>query len=154
MWQPGRQGTGYRKWRLAQGRSWDLWLIDYPRGSSIPEHVDPVPGKRHYRLNLRLWGEDVFEGQALGQLGRLTFFRPDVMPHSVRRVGSRRLVLSFGWVRGLAPLQRGSFLSSHSQKVMTAKIGMTTIHPAEAGQASRSATVSSPSCGACPKRAS
>ncbi len=27
-WQPGRQGTGYRKLLLAQGRRWDLYVLD------------------------------------------------------------------------------------------------------------------------------
>src|SRR5258708_15512001 len=48
-WEAGRQGTGYRKLRLGRGRRWDLYLIDYPPGTSIPEHVDPVPGRRHWR---------------------------------------------------------------------------------------------------------
>jgi hypothetical protein len=96
-WEPGRQGTGYRKLRLASGRRWDLYVIDYPPGTAIPEHTDPVPGRRHFRTNLRLWGADAYVGGALLRLGPLVVFRPDVMPHGVRDVGSRRrVVLSFG----------------------------------------------------------
>lgn len=98
-WQQGRQGTGYRKLLVAQGRTWDCWLIDYPAGTHIPEHTDPVEGRRHYRLNVRLLGEDTFAGRAIARVGRATLFRPDVAPHSVGRVSSRRLVLSVGWVR-------------------------------------------------------
>jgi hypothetical protein len=95
-WQPGRQGTGYRKLLLAQGRRWDLYVIDYPPGSSIPTHVDPVPGRHHWRANLVLWGERIFQGESVLHAGPLVVFRPDVTPHAVARVGRRRVVLSFG----------------------------------------------------------
>jgi hypothetical protein len=95
-WQPGRQGTGYRKLLLAQGRRWDLYVLDYPRGTSIPTHVDPVPGRRHWRANLVLWGERSFQGAAVLRIGPLVVFRPDVTPHAVEQVTRRRVVLSFG----------------------------------------------------------
>jgi hypothetical protein len=95
-WQPGRQGTGYRKLLLAQGRRWDLYVLDYPQGTSIPTHVDPVPGRRHWRANLVVWGERAFEGDGALQIGPLVVFRPDVTPHGVSRVTRRRIVLSFG----------------------------------------------------------
>jgi hypothetical protein len=95
-WQPGRQGTGYRKLLLAQGRRWDLYVLDYPPCTSIPTHVDPVPGRRHWRANLLVWGERAFEGAAVMRIGPLVVFRPDVTPHGVARVTRRRLVLSFG----------------------------------------------------------
>jgi hypothetical protein len=96
-WQPGRQGTGYRKLLLAQGRRWDLYVLDYPPSTSIPTHVDPVPGRRHWRANLVVWGERAFEGNALLRLGPLVVFRPDVTPHAVMRVSRRRVVLSLGF---------------------------------------------------------
>jgi hypothetical protein len=95
-WQVGRQGTGYRKLLLAQGRRWDLYVIDYPPGTSIPRHVDPVAGRQHWRANLRLWGEDAFDGEAVFRLGPLVVFRPDVMPHAVATVRRRRVLVSFG----------------------------------------------------------
>jgi hypothetical protein len=95
-WQAGRHGTGYRKLRLAQGKRWDLYVLDYPPGTSIPTHVDPVPGRRHWRANLVLWGERTFRGDAVVHLGPLVVFRPDVTPHAVDRVARRRVVLSFG----------------------------------------------------------
>jgi hypothetical protein len=100
-WLAGRQGTGYRKLLLAQGSFWDAWLLDYPTGSEIPLHTDPVAGKRHFRVNIVLkrgtGGE--FRGETLLRLGRLTVFRPDIAPHSVACVGKRRrVVLSLGWV--------------------------------------------------------
>jgi hypothetical protein len=95
-WTPGRQGTGYRKLLLAQGRRFDLYVIDYPPGTSVPTHVDPVPGRRHWRANLRLWGDDAFDGDAVVRFGRLVVFRPDVTPHAVSTVRRRRVVLSLG----------------------------------------------------------
>lgn len=95
-WERGRQGTGYWKLRLASGRSWDLYVIDYPVGTSIPTHTDPVPGRRHWRANFRLLGEDNFEGEASFRLGRLIVFRPDITPHAVATVRRRRVLLSFG----------------------------------------------------------
>ena len=95
-WQPGRQGTGYRKLLLAQGRHWDLYVLDYPAGTAIPTHTEPVPGRRHWRANLVVRGERTFQGDAVLRLGPLVVFRPDVTPHSVGRVARRRVVLSFG----------------------------------------------------------
>ena len=95
-WQPGSQGTGYRKLLVARGRRWDLYVLDYPSGTSIPTHVDPVPGRRHWRANLVMWGERAFDGDAVLRLGPLVLFRPDVMPHGVTKVSRRRVVLSFG----------------------------------------------------------
>ena len=95
-WQPGRQGTGYRKLLVAHGRRWDLYVLDYPPGTSIPTHVDPLPGRRHWRANLVMWGERAFEGNAVLRFGPLVLFRPDLMPHGVAKVSRRRVVLSFG----------------------------------------------------------
>ena len=96
-WQQGRQGTGYRKLLLATGRRWDLYLIDYPPGSSVPVHADPVAGHRHWRANIVLMGDvHAFAGTSVFRVGRLIVFRPDIMPHAVAQVSRRRVVLSFG----------------------------------------------------------
>lgn len=71
-------------------------MLDYPPGTAIPAHVDPVPGRRHWRANVVLWGERAFEGDAVLRVGPLVVFRPDVMPHGVANVSRRRVVLSFG----------------------------------------------------------
>ena len=98
-WELGRQGTGYRKLKLLTGKSFDCYLIDYPPGTHIPIHVDPVPGFCHFRINLLLLGEDKFIGETILSFGKVKFFRPDIMPHSVEEVSTRRIVLSIGWVR-------------------------------------------------------
>lgn len=99
-WSPGRQGTGYSKLRLGSGASWDLWLLRYPAGIGIPAHVDPVPGKRHYRVNLALWsgGSRLVCDHQCFRLGPLTVFRSD-RRHLVRAGYGSRLVLSLGLVR-------------------------------------------------------
>lgn len=98
-WELGRQGTGYFKKLLLQGPWFDLWLLKYPVGTQIPVHTDPVPGKRHYRLNIVLKGEQAFKGNAIFRWGPVVLFRPDITPHYVSEVSRERLVLSFGWVR-------------------------------------------------------
>jgi hypothetical protein len=120
-WAPGRQGGGYRKLLLARGRSWDAYVLDYPPGSGVSVHRDPVDGRRHYRLNVVLRGAlDAFYVAHLASLERLTYrkvparwsrrvrsalggrvvlFRPDQTPHGVEPGTKRRVVLSVGWVR-------------------------------------------------------
>ena len=96
-WQDGRQVTGYKKLLLAQvGHFFDVYLIDYPEGSSIPEHTDLIPGRSHYRLNIRLRGADTFRGRAIARFGRVIFFRSD-RSHRVEAHFRRRTVLSFGF---------------------------------------------------------
>ena len=95
-WEQGRQGTGYRKFLIACGERWDCYLLDYPPGTHVPPHTDPVPGRRHFRCNLVLWGERAFEGRAVLRAGPLVIFRSDVTIHSVKKVTRRRLVLSIG----------------------------------------------------------
>lgn len=97
-WEAGRQGTGYRKLRLHQGSRWDAYLIDYPPGHGIPRHTDPVPGRRHLRINLamRTGGSRLSaDSPLLSVANRLEVFWSD-RPHSVSAGRGRRLVLSIG----------------------------------------------------------
>jgi hypothetical protein len=102
-WLPGRQSTGYRKLLLASGATWDAYLIDYPCGSFVPPHRDPVDGeKQHYRLNVTIYGDPkAFWAWGRGvvrRFGRFVLFRPDRDTHGVYVVAQRRLVLSIGWI--------------------------------------------------------
>ena len=90
-WQEGRQKTGYFKLPLLSGKAWDSYILKYPVGSFIPPHYDKVEGKRHYRLNIVLWGKMFFEP-------RINFFRPDLVMHDVPKVWKPRYVFSIGWV--------------------------------------------------------
>ena len=97
-WEQGRQGTGYRKMTVAQGKWWDLHLIDYPRGIYIPWHVDTIDGKRHLRINLalRTGGSKLFAEETLFRFReRLVVFYSDRF-HVVTPTESRRFVVSIG----------------------------------------------------------
>lgn len=105
-WENGRGNEYYSKKLLFRiPKFMDCWLIKYAKGAGIGWHVDRVPGKKHYRLNIALinggefWIKDGKPGIRHVK-GRVIFFRPDTHSHSVKVVGEnqRRLVLSFGWI--------------------------------------------------------
>lgn len=107
MWENGRQGTGYLKfklinrWRFFSKYKWDLYLLHYPIGSNIPRHRDPVPNHKHYRLNIYLWnavgGGIPLHDDVIINNRFFTLFRPDICTHSVSPVvKGTRYVLSFG----------------------------------------------------------
>lgn len=117
-WERGRQyttgpnaKTGYFKKLLARGKTWDVWLIDYPEGVGLATHIDPVKAKEHHRLNIRLMGPEgliavVFDWNRHAYMRRyfwriITYFRPDTTFHCVLPSDKRRLVLSIGWTRDL-----------------------------------------------------
>jgi hypothetical protein len=110
VWERGRQNSGYYKMLLAYCKfpayirkyvwGWDLYLLWYPEGSEIPEHVDTIEGYCHYRINLVLkkclsGGE--FQAQStILSYSRLKIFRSD-QPHSVTKINQgTRCLLSFG----------------------------------------------------------
>ena len=97
-WKSGRQGTGYWLYYLATGKNWDLLFIKYPVGSYIVPHNDFIPGKRHFRLNILLWGEQSFRahGPTIINWGPFVLFRSDTTKHEVLTSTRLRLVLSFG----------------------------------------------------------
>ena len=106
-WQSGRQRTGYEKMLLIANPfvlPFDCYLLRYKPGSGIPGHVDPVEGKRHYRLNIVLRraesGGEFRCSAPLYNGRRVHLFRPDESEHSVTPViKGVRYVLSIGWVR-------------------------------------------------------
>ena len=106
-WKQGRQSSGYSKISLLESMwpiPFDLYLLKFPEGSQIPEHVDKVDeGFRHYRLNIilkksRSGGEFVADNSIINW-PRIKFFRPNISKHSVTKVvGGSRYVLSFGFL--------------------------------------------------------
>lgn len=105
-WEPGRQNSGYRKFTLLFSKRFgvDAYILHIPVGVSIPQHVDLVPGKRHYRLNVTICGRIRMETcQSPFRVFRfgdwLSFFRPDVVPHSAPAVTKDTYLFSIGWVR-------------------------------------------------------
>jgi predicted 2-oxoglutarate/Fe(II)-dependent dioxygenase YbiX len=124
-WRPGRQGTGYDILPLrdvpelaaltARGLArigtpfedyWDVYLIRYADGSSIPPHTDAAQhGRRHRRINAVLEqaraGGELFVAGALVPLavGDAVLFSPDDERHEVTQVTGSRLLFSVGaWI--------------------------------------------------------
>ncbi len=100
-WEQGRLGTGYRKMTLFMNELWDCHLIHCKQEALLHKHTDPVPGRKHFRLNVVLWPAAVggkFRCAGAVTVGPFTLFRPDIMPHEVTRVQrGNRVVLSIGW---------------------------------------------------------
>ena len=107
-WDVGRQGSGYDKMLLLTAPwpiAFDSYLIRYPVGAHIPPHTDPVTGRRHFRLNVIVkrsrGGGEFICSNPIFSTARIKLFRPDRCEHSVTEVtGSRRYVLSLGWLWG------------------------------------------------------
>ncbi len=107
-WVKGRQGTGYEKFKIFQFLNMDCYILRYKEGDSIPWHTDPVPNRKHYRLNIELKKAKLgglFMTRRINQGSqyisvphkRINFFRSDIEEHSVTKIkkGSR-YVLTFG----------------------------------------------------------
>lgn len=103
----GRQRSGYGKRRLLQSPfplPFDVSLLRFAVGSTIPPHVDPASAGRHDRCNIaikraRQGGEFVCAAPIFAT-ERIKRFRPDACEHSVTRVErGARYVLSIGWIR-------------------------------------------------------
>lgn len=99
-WIKGRQGGEYSKLKLLQYKFMDCWLLRYEPYYVMPEHNDPVKNKRHYRMNIELWGKGNFtcEKTIINILNKFIVFRPDLYKHKMNNGKSRRYVLSIGWV--------------------------------------------------------
>lgn len=95
-WLKGRQGGKYEKKCLWQTRWFDMYLIRFEKGFSLPYHKDPVGGRNHYRLNFLLKGEDVFVGEHVFKFWRVVLFRADQL-HGTRKLTRDRLLFSIGW---------------------------------------------------------
>lgn len=95
-WENGRQGEGYQKLKVFGILGCDCYLIRFWPGYQLPMHRDEVVGKRHYRLNILLRGEDAYVGLHIFKWWRFILFRSDWM-HGTLRLNEPRLLLSFGW---------------------------------------------------------
>lgn len=107
-WENGRGKPGpYQKLLLLSSGlfPFDIYLLKFPKGSSLDPHIDEVANRRHYRLNLmfgRWTGGDMWlTKNPLVNGGRhLVLFRPDITRHWVEQVTSGTLwMLSIGWLR-------------------------------------------------------
>lgn len=90
----GRQNANYSKLKLWSFWRLDGWIIKCDN-SEIPPHTDPVPGRKHFRLNVTIKGRDKFHGKTIFKWWRICFFRPDVNGHWVEK--SSWIILSFGF---------------------------------------------------------
>ena len=95
-WQKGRQKGQYEKLKLFSFICIDCYLIRYKPGYQLPMHIDKVEGKKHYRLNILLKGEDAYVGEYLFKIGRVVCFRSDLL-HGTTKLTKKRMLLSFGW---------------------------------------------------------
>lgn len=100
-WEKGRQGTGYFKCKLMSGKSFDVYILKYPKNSYLEEHTDDIDGKEHHRLNIVLQRASiggVFNINGKSQDKIFNYFRPDIEPHRLTKIHSgTRYVLSIGW---------------------------------------------------------
>ena len=98
MWKEGRQKSGYSTFQLLCLKFVDAWMIKYPPKVGIPEHVDKVTNKKHYRLNIVLSGKGTFfcEKTIFNVKNRVILFRPDKYKHSMINGDATRYVLSIG----------------------------------------------------------
>lgn len=100
-WEEGRQHTGYFKKLIRRSTfpiGHDILLLKYPKGARIPWHLDPVEGKKHYRMNVELnssfdGGNFETEHDVMFSMGPVNIFRPDKNKHRVTEVtdGTRYL---------------------------------------------------------------
>ena len=103
-WKEGRQGSRYFNKLLAQGKTWDCYLLKYPTGSYISLHKDFVDkGLEHHRINFTFWRAKeggIFFKDTKHSTKRYQYFRPDKVLHGVSKVEEgTRYVLSIGWVK-------------------------------------------------------
>ena len=102
-WQKGRQEKiKYYKFPLWSFRifkfGFDAYILSYREAGTLPPHKDPVEKGKHYRLNIKFWGDSVFicGGKVIHK--RIIWFRPDLHIHSLW-VKSPTVKLSFGFVK-------------------------------------------------------
>ena len=101
-WQQGRQQEGYYVLKLFSFWRIDAYIIKCCHGVAIKPHYDPVPNKRHFRINLTFKGKDNFyivpPHKAIFSLTKyLTMFRPDICCHGTNE-GNAWKMLSVGFV--------------------------------------------------------
>lgn len=100
-WEPGRQNAKYEKLVLCKLSFFDINIIKIPTGTRIPWHVDIIPRKKHYRLNIELVKPKIggkFMGKTIFQIPRITLIRPDRDMHAVTEIfEGHALILSIGF---------------------------------------------------------
>ena len=98
-WEQGRQLGKYSKLKITANRLFDMYLVKFEPGFALAIHTDPIKGgRRHYRCNIRLYGEDAYNGAHVFRWGRIIIFRAD-LKHGTKFINRPRMLLSIGWSR-------------------------------------------------------
>ena len=99
-WEPGRLNAKYQKLVICNFGFFDINLIKIPEGTRIPYHLDYIPRKKHYRLNIELVKPEVgghYQGRYLWKIPRINLIRPDIHLHGVSEIfKGHALILSIG----------------------------------------------------------
>lgn len=114
QWEAGRQNSGYAKMLIATSRflKFDCYILRIPDEFGVPDHYDPSPaGYAHHRINILLNTREprLPMMKAKGRVhrwfgGRIDYFRPDAVEHSVEPRGNpvpgrNSFILSIGWLK-------------------------------------------------------
>ncbi len=102
-WQPGRSEAtkNIQKFPIWSWLGFDIYLLWFPQGQKVLTHTDTCRGKKHYRLNLTIygfWRLTVNGKSTIQSIGSCHMFRPDINPHSAT-FRTNCLVLSVGWTK-------------------------------------------------------
>lgn len=98
-WKNGRQNAQYQIFKIFSFWRVDCYLIKIPKNQEIPEHVDKVCGKKHFRLNIRLKGDYSLKCEKkIFDFGFGEFFRPDINKHSSPAGKKDSVIFSVGFV--------------------------------------------------------
>lgn len=99
-WKKGRQGSGYLVHTVCNFGFFDIQLIKIPEGIEVPVHKDPIPNKRHYRLNIDLVKPEFggrYVGKSIFKLPRIHLIRSDRDYHAISEViKGQAVILSIG----------------------------------------------------------
>ncbi len=108
-WQEGRQEAtkSIQKMAIWNYFGFDIYLLKFPKGVRIGEHLDVVEGKEHHRINYTIkgaWMLMQYDSKAaktvwLPQRDRMWHkFRPDITLHGAQ-INLDSLILSIGWTK-------------------------------------------------------
>jgi hypothetical protein len=99
-WKPGRLNAKYQVLTICNFGFFDINLIKIPTHTRIPYHIDHIPRRKHYRLNIDLIKPKIggqFIGKHIFKLPRIIFFKSDHI-HALSEIEKgHALILSIGF---------------------------------------------------------
>lgn len=100
-WEKTRASEYYDKIRLFKIFNFmDCYIIKMSKAVAISYHTDPIPNKKHYRLNIFFIKRQCeFWIDFKQNYKRIVWFRPDIQQHSLEVIGNdaKALILSIGF---------------------------------------------------------